>query len=119
MNTEPNNQPDDLLIVWTSGDRDVARNMVLMYAKNAKRLGWWQEINLLVWGPSQKLLTEDEELQMKLRVMIDLGVRIGACKACADSYQIAGDLEALGVEVFYSGEFLTNWLKSGKRVVTF
>ncbi len=119
MNAESIAQPDELLIVWTSGDRDVARNMVLMYAKNAQRLGWWREINLLVWGPSQKLLTEDKELQLKLRVMIDLGVRVGACKACADSYQIADDLEALGVEVFYSGEFLTNWLKSGKRVVTF
>ena len=119
MNTAPNPRPDELLIVWTSGDRDVARNMVLMYAKNAQRLGWWREVNLLIWGPSQKLLTEDDELQMKLRVMLDLGVRVRACKACADNYQIAEELEDLGVEVFYSGEFLTNWLKSGKRVVTF
>jgi len=58
-------------------------------------------------------------LQDELAELFDLGVRIGACKACADSYPVTEELESLGIEVFYSGEFLTNWLKSGKRVITF
>jgi len=110
---------EKVLIVWTSGDRDVALKMVFMYAANAKRYGWWEEIHLLVWGPSQKLLSEDEELQAELAEMIELGVRVGACKACADSYPVAEELEALGVEVFYTGEFLTNWIKSDGAVITF
>jgi hypothetical protein len=109
----------DLLIVWTSGDRDAALKMVFMYAGNAKRYGWWEEVNLLVWGPSQKLLTEDEALQDRLVEMMELGVQVGACKACADSYPVTEKLEELGVEVFYAGEFLTNWIKSGRPVVTF
>jgi hypothetical protein len=110
---------DRLLIVWTSGDRDVALRMVFMYAGNAKRHGWWEEVNLLVWGSSQKLLAEDEAIQGQLAEMMDLGVRVGACKACADSYPVTEELEDLGVEVFYSGEFLTNWMKSGAPLVTF
>lgn len=108
-----------LLIVWTGEDREVALNMVFMYGRNAKRYGWWEDIYLLVWGPSQKLLAEDEELQTKLAEMIDLGVRIGACKACADSYVITEQLEELGVEVFYSGQFLTDWIRSDASVITF
>ncbi len=109
----------ELLIVWTSGDRDVALKMVFMYAANAKRHDWWDEVNLLVWGSSQKLLAEDSELQAELTTMIELGVHVGACKACADGYSVTEQLEELGVEVFYSGEYLTDWIKSGRAVITF
>jgi hypothetical protein len=83
------------------------------------RYKWWEEVSLLVWGPSQELLVRDEELQGVLAEMMQLGVRVGACKACADGYAVTEQLEALGVEVFYSGEFLTDWIKSGRPVVTF
>jgi hypothetical protein len=90
-----------------------------MYTANAKKHGWWEEVTLLVWGPSQKLLTESEVLQEKLAETLDAGVRVLACKACADSYPVTEQLEDLGVEVFYTGEFLTDWIKSDGAVVTF
>ncbi len=108
-----------LLVVWTSRDPDVAERMVFMYTANAKKHGWWEEVTLLVWGPSQKLLAESEVLQAKLAEMIELGVRAVACKACADSYPVSERLEALGIEVFYTGELLTDWIKSDRAVVTF
>ena len=114
-----NVQKDKVLIVWTSGDRDVALRMVLMYAVNAKKHGWWDDVTLLVWGPSQKLLVEDEALQSEIAAGIGLGMRVIACKACADGYPVTDRLESLGVEVFYSGQFLTDWLKSGAPLVTF
>lgn len=110
---------EDLLIVWTSGDRDVALGMVFMYGGNAKRYGWWESVTLLVWGSSQKLLAEDAELQEALGGMLDVDVRAVACKACADNYGLSSQLEQLGVEVFYTGEYLTNWIKSDAHVVTF
>jgi hypothetical protein len=70
-------------------------------------------------GASQKLLAEDEELQDQLARMLDLGVRFVACKACADSYPVTEDLEDLGVDVFYTGQFLTDWMKSDGYVITF
>jgi hypothetical protein len=108
-----------LLVVWTSGDRDVALKMVLMYTGNAKKHGWWDDVTLLVWGPSQQLLAEDEVLQGEIAASINLGVRVIACKACADSYPVTDKLESLGVEVFYTGVFLTDWIKSGAPVITF
>ena len=109
----------DLLIVWTSADRDIALKMVFMYAANARKHGWWDGVSLLVWGPSQKLLVEDAELRDKVAETMERGVRVVACKACADSYPVTKALEALGVEVFYTGEFLTDWIQSERSVITF
>jgi hypothetical protein len=110
---------DHLLIVWTSGDPDVALKMVFMYAYNAQKNGWWEQVTLLVWGPSAKLTSEDEEIQASLKNMKDQGVELLACKACADMYGVSSKLEELGIEVKYTGTYLTDFIKSGKNVVTF
>lgn len=107
----------ELLIVWSSADPAVAREMVFMYAANSKKRGWWQEVTLLIWGPSQQVLINDEGLQDKLKDMVELGVRAVACRACADDLSTTQALEALGVEVFYTGRFLTDWLRSDRPVV--
>ncbi len=90
--------PDKLLVVWTSGDKDVAENMVFMYTYNAKLQGWWKTVRFLVWGASSKLLAEDQDLQDYLQKMKKAGVELFACKACADIYDIADTLAGLGME---------------------
>jgi hypothetical protein len=111
--------PSKLLVVWTSGDRDVALKMVYMYTFNAKNRGWWNEIRFLVWGPSAKLLSEDAELQDYIKKMKEEGVELLACKACSDSYGVSDKLEELGVEVKYMGVPLTEMLKSDWETITF
>ena len=110
---------EKLVVVWTSGDRDVAIKMVFMYVFNAKKNEWWKDITLLIWGPSAKLLTEDKELQEYLGKMKKVGVNLLACKGCADLYGISDKLEALGVTVKYTGVDFTNFIKSETNVVTF
>jgi len=113
-------KPDELVVLWTSGDREVALKMAFMYATNSKKRGWWKEVTLVVWGPSSKLLTEDRELQSRVAAMKELGVKVRACKACADEYGIAPQLEKLGATVEYMGQPLTEFLKNdGCRVLTF
>lgn len=109
---------DQLVVVWTSGDREVALKMVFMYTFNAKKYQWWKDITLLVWGPSAKLLTEDKELQDYVKSMIEEGIHVLACKGCSDSYEISEKLEELGVEVKYTGVDFTNFIKE-RHVVTF
>jgi hypothetical protein len=107
------------LIVWTSGDREVALKMVFMYAYNCKKRGWMDEVRLLVWGPSGKLLTEDKELQDNLEGLKDEGVELYACKGCADMYGISDKLTALGINVMYTGTLLADAQKDGWHVLTF
>lgn len=72
-----------------------------------------------IWGPSQKLLTENEELQGYVKKMKEIGIHLQACKACADSYELSEELEALGVEVRYTGTDLTGFIKGEAHLVTF
>jgi hypothetical protein len=106
-----------LVVLWTSGDREVALKMVFMYTLNAKLRGWWEEVILIVWGPSAKLLSRDEELQGKIGQMKEAGVVLEACKACADLYGVSPDLEALGIEVKYMGTALSDYLKEDRAVL--
>ena len=112
--------PDDekLVILWTSGDRDVALKMVFMYAYNAPKYEWWKDVTLIVWGPSAKLLSEDEELQEYVRNMAGEGIHLKACKACADMYAVSDKLTELGVEVKYMGGELTEYIKGKQHVLT-
>ena len=109
---------DKLVVVWTSGDREVALKMVFMYTYNAKKYKWWDDITLLVWGPSSKLLSEDEELQDYVKKMLDEGIEVLACKGCADMYEVSDDLEQIGITVRYTGKDLTNFIKE-RHVITF
>jgi len=109
---------DSILILWTSGDREVALNMVLMYALNSRLKDWWENVTLLVWGHSSKLLAEDPELQQMVEEIRLAGARTIACRKCAENYEIVDRLNELNLEVFYVGEFLTEWIKSGKPILT-
>ena len=111
--------PSKLLVVWTSGDRDVAMNMVFMYTYNAKKSEWWENIRFIIWGASTKLLSGDKELQQEILKMKEIGIEILVCKACADIYGLSKDLQKLGLEVRYVGKDLTDMLKSGWTTLTF
>lgn len=112
-------EPLNLVVVWTSGDREVALKMVYMYVTNAKKYHWWDNIRFIVWGPSSKLLSEDEELQKEIQKMKEVGVELFACKACADMYGVSNKLSDLGIEVKYMGKDLTDMLQNGWMPLTF
>ncbi|MFC1555476.1 DsrE family protein [candidate division KSB1 bacterium] len=114
------NEPEKLVVVWTSGDKEVANDMVFMYAHNAKKRGWWKDVTMIIWGPSQKLAAEDEEIQKQLTAMKESGITIEVCKACADRYGVAEELTECGFSVEYMGVPLTNYMKDPNvKVVSF
>ena len=110
---------DHLTVIWSSADPEVAHKVCFMYTHNAKRHGWFENVTLIVWGPSAELATRDTDIQEKLKEMKADGVVLEACKACSDSYGASEKLEELGVDVRYMGTPLTNYLKEGRKVLTF
>ncbi len=110
---------DSLVVIWTSGDRELALKMVFMYTLNAKLKGWWDNVCLIIWGPSQELLTRDVQLQEQIKKMKEAGIVVEACKACSDQYGVSEKLEEIGVEVRYVGEPLTTYIKEGRQILTF
>ena len=112
-------EPSKLLVVWTSGDKEVAMRMVYMYTFNAKKRGWFDEVRFLIWGPSSRMLAGDKELQDYLKKLKDVGVELLACQACADMYGVSDRLRELGVDVKYMGQPMSDMLKTGWKTVTF
>jgi len=110
---------DHLVILWTNADRDVALKMIHMYAFNAKRFGWWKEITIIIWGPTAKLMADDNELQDKFKELMESGIHVKACKGCADQYEeVSSKLEAAGIDVLYVGKEFTDYIKSDAHVLT-
>jgi hypothetical protein len=108
-----------LVVLWTSGDRDVALKVCFMYTHAAKNNGWFEDVRLVVWGPSAKLLSHDLELQQKIKAMQKDGVEVLACIACANQYGVTEDLQKLDIKVKGMGVPLTDMLKSGWKQLTF
>jgi hypothetical protein len=108
-----------LAVIWSSGDPEVAHRVCLMYTQNAKKQKWFDEVTLIVWGPSARLLAGDKDLQAKIKSMLSDGVRIQACQACADSYGVSDRLRELGIDVKFMGKPLTDMLKEGWKILTF
>ena len=108
-----------LCVVWSSGDPGVAENVCFMYTHAAKRRGWFGVVHLVVWGPSAKLLAENEELQNDVKTMQKTGVVVEACVACANNYGVADTLKALDIDVKPMGAPLSDRLKSSWKVLTF
>jgi hypothetical protein len=112
-------EPSKLLILWASGDKDVAYMVALAYPKVAKQSGWWDQVRIIIWGPSAKLLAEDPAMLPLIKALQKEGVEILACKWCADQYGVGKKLEEMGVKVDFMGEPLTKMLKSDWKILTF
>ncbi len=107
-----------LNILWTNDNLDTAHNMVLMYSLNAKINKWWDEIQLIIWGATAKLVATDTKIQEKLKLCMEAGVDVKACIACAVNLGVKEDLEKLGIDVKPMGLPLTEILKEDEKLIT-
>lgn len=115
----PRPEPDRLAVLWTSGDPDVAHRVCLMYTHAAHKNKWFDEVRLIVWGPSANLLANDPKVQGKVKAMMADGMKVEACIACANSYGVTGKLRELGLEVRGMGQPLSTYLKEDWHVISF
>lgn len=107
-----------LNILWTTDNKDTVTHMLGMYSINAKSRGWWDEINVLIWGASAKLVATDTEIQTLIKDMLNQQITVEACKGCSDSFGITEALEAVGINVRYTGTSLTEYLQSEDKLLT-
>ena len=114
MSTDTSGQ---LLVLWTTTERETVDNMVFLYTMNSKLRGWWEEVTLLIWGVTARLVAEDESIQENIKGFLEKGIRVIARRKCAENLGVVEKLEAMGIEVFYTGEFLTEWMKSKRHCI--
>lgn len=87
---------DTLVVLWTSGDADVAEKMALMYTHAAAKNKWFEKVILIVWGPSANLLAHNDKLQDKIKSMIADGIHVQTCVVCANMYGVSDKLKESG-----------------------
>lgn len=109
---------DKLNILWTTDNKDTLFNMLSMYASNSIKNNWWDEVNVIIWGASAKLVGNDTQVQTEVLEMLQRGVKFEACKACSDDFGVSDKLIAMGVNVRYMGKALTDYLKSDDKMIT-
>ena len=107
-----------LYVLWTNDNPVTADKMVFMYTINSLLHGWWERVTLIVWGATAQLTSEDSHMQARIEEAREVGVEVVACKACADQLGVSEKLEALGIDVKYMGEPLTDILKNDEALLT-
>ena len=107
-----------LFILWTNDNFITSEKMVFMYGINAKRRDLWDEVTIIIWGATAKLVSENKLIQELVEEAKLEGVHITACKACADQLGVTEILEGLDLEVIYQAEPFTKILKDDEKLIT-
>ena len=107
-----------LYVLWTNNDLITAEKMVFMYTVNSLIHGWWEKVTLIIWGATAKLVSENIDIQKKVKEALDAGVHITACKACTDQLGVTKILEDFNIEVKYWGAPLTKIIANGEKLLT-
>lgn len=109
-----------LLIVWSSGEVEVAKKLVLLYGSVMLERKYWDEATIMIWGPSAKTLADNKEVQEQMLKVKNSGVDFNACVVCTDDYGVSDKLRELGVKLIHTGEMLTESLQDDSiKVITF
>jgi hypothetical protein len=100
-----------ICILWKTGNRIDIETMVLPYILNSKVKGWWDEVEVIIWGDSQQMIADEPDYQKAVRNMIEEDIVVFACKACADKLCVTELLQGLKVDVQYTGKLLSDRLQ--------
>lgn len=107
-----------LVVLWKSDNMIDVNEMITPYILASKKNGWWDEVEVIIWGASQNVVVSDDETKRRVALMLKLGIKVYACKKCAIDLNIEHALTDLNINVIYTGELLTQCLQSDAKVIT-
>lgn len=100
-----------LLLVWKSDNDIDIDNFITPFASNSAKQGWFDHVEVLIWGASTHKILNDDNAKSNVLKIIASGVKAYACKFCAEQVGASSLLESLGVTVVYTGVYLSEKLK--------
>ena len=107
-----------ILVVVSTSDKEKAL-AALMYATNAKKYGWVEDVKVVFFGPAERYIAEDDESFDKyLEKLKGVGVEARACKRIAE---IGGFEEKLRIKIptEYVGEYVSKLMDQGYTPLVF
>ncbi len=106
------------MVLWKSDNLLDIYELITPYIIASKKNSWWDEVEVILWGASQKVVVSDEEVKRRILLMQRQNIPIYACKKCAEDLGIEKELIELSINVLYTGELLTEFLQSDAKVLT-
>ena len=100
-----------LIIIIATGEREMALTG-LMYARNALKRGWLDDVKIVFFGPSERLMVEDKQVSSEAKE-IATKAECYACKAISDRENLSEEIEKLDMKVEYVGSIISNFIKDG------
>ena len=100
-----------ILVIIASSDREKILT-ALMYARNTMTYKWLEDVKVMFFGPSERLLVEDAEIAAEASSIADVGEAI-ACKFLSDRDGTSEKIADMGVNVEYVGSMIADLLKDG------
>ena len=100
-----------VLLVLSTGEKEKAL-AGLLYATNAIRNKWLSDVRVVFFGPFEKLLSEDQEVQQVVAMLQDLRTPV-ACRYIAEKDRVQDKLTQLGIDLQYVGETVSTAIKDG------
>ena len=90
----------------------------IMYAVNAQKNKWVDDIKVIFLGPFENLLCEDEEVVAAASQLLDYETPT-ACKFLSDRDGISEKLEKIGINVEYVGSIISGYIEEGYSPLVF
>jgi hypothetical protein len=100
-----------LLVIISTGEKEKALTG-LMYAHRTLGEGWLDEVKVIFFGPSERLLVEDDMIGKTAKEIATVEPPI-VCKFISDRDGISEQCEEMGFKVEYVGTIISNLIKEG------
>ncbi len=100
-----------ILIILATGEKEKALAGIL-YAKNAQKNRWLEDVKVVFFGPFESLVCDDEEVAQEASQLLDYQTPV-ACKFLSDHAGKSDKLQDLGFDVEYVGSLVSNHIKEG------
>ena len=106
-----------VMIIVSTAEKDKALTGI-MYAVNAQKNKWVDDLKVIFFGPFENLICEDEDVAQAASKLLDYETPI-ACKYLSDRDGISENLEKMGVNVDYVGSLISGYLEEGYTPMVF
>ena len=100
-----------VVVILSTGEKEKAFTG-MMYALNAQKNKWLDEVKVIFFGPFEDLLCRDAEVAEFASQLLTYETPI-ACKRLSDTAGISERLKELGYQVEYVGTIISDLIKNG------
>jgi hypothetical protein len=100
-----------VMVIISTAEKNKALTGI-MYAVNAQKNKWVEDLKVIFFGPFENLLCEDEEVVQAASRLLDYETPI-ACKFLSDRDGISEKLEKMGINVEYVGSLISGYIDKG------